>query len=483
MFILTDIELRARWFREHEKEYMLPDDPVIITPAARDFIKEHEITLIGKDHEQVKWPGDSDDICVLSCREYKGQALSSDGDMSIGVSKDVSAADRKPEDMTHLNGHVLVHKSHPRIAFRGKLDSIEAGILKLQVTAREDGQRELEDQLEEILKYVKEILKAEVMDLPLPQIYLLGLDSDGLRYETHHVKELYGFGHPTPDHSMGRICMELNDLRAQVREGELAAVSAFKDDGESRIDIIQAMNRLSSAIYILFLRQLKMVKDRCGSNTLCTEQVDIYGKPDAQSAASGTCTVGGRKMLPGIMVEASGRHVHLNESALKALFGGPLHEKSPLSQPGQYASQERVKLVTSKGEIDNVIVLGPTRDEVQVEMSLTDARILGINIPVNMSGDLKGAGDVILVGPEGIYNAPGSAIAARAHIHMTPADAAAYEVEDGDSVSVRIETERPVTISEVIVRVSEKFALAMHIDYDEANACLFKKGDLGYIIK
>ena len=169
--------------------------------------------------------------------------------------------------------------------------------------------------------------------------------------------------------------------------------------------------------------------------------------------------------------------------AIDVLFGENLHEKSPLSQPGQYASEERVRLVTAKGEIDNVVVLGPPRGAVQVEMSLTDARILGITIPVNLSGDLKGAADVILVGPKGIYNAVGSVIASKAHIHMTPEDARLYGVEDGDSVAVRLETERPVTIDDVIIRVSEKFSLAMHMDYDEANACSYKKGDMGYIIK
>ena len=189
------------------------------------------------------------------------------------------------------------------------------------------------------------------------------------------------------------------------------------------------------------------------------------------------------KDLPGFLVEAYGRHVHLTQQAIDVLFGENLHEKSPLSQPGQYASEERVRLVTAKGEIDNVVVLGPPRGAVQVEMSLKDARILGITIPVNLSGDLKGAADVILVGPKGIYNAVGSVIASKAHIHMTPEDARLYGVEDGDSVAVRLETERPVTIDDVIIRVSEKFSLAMHMDYDEANACSYKKGDMGYIIK
>lgn len=138
--------------------------------------------------------------------------------------------------------------------------------------------------------------------------------------------------------------------------------------------------------------------------------------------------------------------------------------------------------MTSKGTLERVAVLGPVRDEVQVEISLTDAKILGIDVPVNLSGDLSGAADVIIVGPEGIYNAVGSVIAAKAHIHMTPEDAQHFGVEDKDIVSVRLESCRPVTIEEVLVRVSDKFALAMHLDYDEANAAQFKKGDLGYII-
>ena len=313
--------------------------------------------------------------------------------------------------------------------------------------------------LDEVLAYVRQILSAEVLDKELGEIHLLGLDSAGLRYESHHIKEIYGIPHPMPEYRMGRICIGLNELRTFVRETELAAARAFQSgDTCTRPDIVEAMNRLSSVIYILFCRQLT-------------------GRWPGQQEPSEM------KDLPGFLVEASGRHVHLTQQAIDVLFGENLHEKSPLSQPGQYASEERVRLVTAKGEIDNVVVLGPPRGAVQVEMSLTDARILGITIPVNLSGDLKGAADVILVGPKGIYNAVGSVIASKAHIHMTPEDARLYGVEDGDSVAVRLETERPVTIDDVIIRVSEKFSLAMHMDYDEANACSYKKGDMGYIIK
>ena len=147
------------------------------------------------------------------------------------------------------------------------------------------------------------------------------------------------------------------------------------------------------------------------------------------------------------------------------------HAKRDLSQPGQYLSEERVKLVTAKGEFSNVAVLGPLRKETQVELSLTDARALGISAPVNLSGDLTGAGDVVIVGPKGVVEARGSVIAARAHIHMTPEDARRFAVHDGQKVSLKIEgTVRPVTVHDVVIRVDKSFALAAHLDFDEANA-------------
>ncbi len=139
--------------------------------------------------------------------------------------------------------------------------------------------------------------------------------------------------------------------------------------------------------------------------------------------------------------------------------------------------------MTAKGEIANVAVLGPERSAVQVELSLTDARTLGIKAPVNLSGDLTGAGDVYLVGEKGMLAAPGSVIAAKAHIHMTPADAGRLGVKDGDVVRVRAKTDRPVTFDQVVVRVKDSFALAMHIDFDEANACALGSGARGIILR
>ena len=184
-------------------------------------------------------------------------------------------------------------------------------------------------------------------------------------------------------------------------------------------------------------------------------------------------------------VEASARHVHLTKEAVEALFGpgARLTKKRELSQPGEFLSEQRVRLVTSKGEIANVAVLGPERSAVQVELSLTDARQLGVKAPVNLSGDLSGAGDMYLVGVKWMLGAPGSVIAARAHIHMTPGDAGRLGVSDGEVVRVCVEGDRPVTFDRVVVRVKASFALAMHIDFDEANACGLENGATGRIVR
>ena len=182
-----------------------------------------------------------------------------------------------------------------------------------------------------------------------------------------------------------------------------------------------------------------------------------------------------------IPIEASARHVHLTRQAVEKLFGpgAALARQRALSQPGEFLAEQRVKLVTPAGDIANVAVLGPLRKAVQVEISLTDACALGINAPIRLSGDLRGAADVVLIGPAGALEAPGSAIVAQAHVHMTPADARSFGVSDGQPLCVRVNTTRPVSFESVIARVSDCFALAMHIDFDEANACGLKAGDMG----
>jgi len=188
-------------------------------------------------------------------------------------------------------------------------------------------------------------------------------------------------------------------------------------------------------------------------------------------------------LLPPVPVEPSARHMHLTTEALEKLFGSgaALTQTRTLTQPGEFLSGQRVHVVTAKGMLERVAVLGPVRRAVQVELSLTDCRALGIGAPVRLSGDLNGAADVVLAGPAGIYEAKGAAIVAQRHIHMTPEDALRFDVQDGQTVTVQVKSARPVTFEQVAVRVSKNFALAMHIDIDEANACLLRRGDVGIL--
>ena len=183
-----------------------------------------------------------------------------------------------------------------------------------------------------------------------------------------------------------------------------------------------------------------------------------------------------------VELEASGRHVHVTKEQALTLFGHPLTPKRPLSQPGQYLAEERVTVIGPKGEFENVAVLGPERKEAQVEISLTDGRTLGIAPPVRLSGDVAGSPGAVLVGPRGRVELTQGVVAAQRHIHLTPEDAARFGVRDKQVVKLQAFTHRPLTFSDVAVRVSPEFASFAHLDYDEANACGFRKGDLGRIV-
>ena len=183
-----------------------------------------------------------------------------------------------------------------------------------------------------------------------------------------------------------------------------------------------------------------------------------------------------------IELEASGRHVHVTQAQAITLFGHPLTPKRPLSQPGQYLANERLTILGPKGEFQNVAVLGPARKEGQVEISLTDGRILGIEPPIRLSGDILNTPGISLLGPKGRVDLPRGLIAARRHIHLTPADAEKFGVTDGQVVKLQTFTCRPCIFDDVVVRVHKDFAPVVHLDYDEANACGFKNGDLGRIL-
>lgn len=184
-------------------------------------------------------------------------------------------------------------------------------------------------------------------------------------------------------------------------------------------------------------------------------------------------------------VEASGRHVHLSRKHIDMLFGEgyQLTKAKDLSQPGQYACKERVTVTGPKGSMSNVIVLGPERSQTQVEVSLTDALSVGLRAPVKESGDIINTPGVTISSDKNSVKLDKGVIAAKRHIHITPEDAQKFDVKDKEIVKVKVFGQRPLIFDDVVIRVSPKFNTAMHIDYDEANACGFSKGTLATIVK
>jgi len=187
-----------------------------------------------------------------------------------------------------------------------------------------------------------------------------------------------------------------------------------------------------------------------------------------------------------VLIETSARHVHLSAEHIETLFGKghTLTHKKDLSQPGQFACEERVTVVGPKKSIAGVSILGPARPATQVELSLTDARSIGVDAPIRESGDIAGSGACKIIGPEGEVEIAEGVIAAKRHIHLTPEAAKEMNVSDKEIVSVKIDSDgRSAILGDVVVRVSEKFAPAMHVDTDESNAAGLKPGMMGEIVK
>ena len=185
-----------------------------------------------------------------------------------------------------------------------------------------------------------------------------------------------------------------------------------------------------------------------------------------------------------VLVEISARHVHVTQETLEILFGKghELTNKKNLSQPGQFACEEKVTVVGSKGSL-KASILGPVRSADQVEVSLTDARSIGVTAPIRESGDVKGSGACKLIGPAGEVELKEGVIAAKRHIHMTPEDSERFGIKDKQIVSVKIPTEgRALIFDDVVARVSPNYALAMHIDTDEANAACVPGSCIGEIL-
>ena len=185
------------------------------------------------------------------------------------------------------------------------------------------------------------------------------------------------------------------------------------------------------------------------------------------------------------LVEMSARHVHVTEADLETLFGkgAKLTPKKDLSQPGQFACEERVDVVGPKGTLPHVSILGPTRSATQIEVSATEARKLGVAAPVRESGDVAGSGAITIEGPCGTLELKEGVIIAHNHIHVTAPDSKLLDLKDKQRVSVAVMSERPVIFQDVIIRVSTEFSCKMHIDVDEANAALVSGFTLGKIIR
>lgn len=185
-----------------------------------------------------------------------------------------------------------------------------------------------------------------------------------------------------------------------------------------------------------------------------------------------------------VTVGVSNRHIHLSRADMDILFGAgsELTRMKDLGQPGQYAAEEIVTLRGSKGELGRVRVLGPLRSETQVEISVADGYQLGLKAPVRDSGQLKNTPGIEIVGPKGSVKKDKGVIAAKRHIHMTPEDAGRYGLQDKQLIDVEFEGSRGAVLKQVLIRVSNKYALEMHIDVEEANALGIKTGDMAYMM-
>ncbi len=249
MKVISEEYLRTAYRKKTFSNFQLKENQ-ILTPSARQFLQEHRIHVQTAPH--------------IATSEDSSVAAKSDGcpsdDQQIG--RYVSALDgghfsTKPEHMTQLRGNILVSKAHARIIFRGKLDSFQSALVLTQANAYTENNKVLSQQLGEILTEIKQIMKADVLSTPLEKCSLFGLSAGQIRKMSHSPKKYFGIGHVEPDYTMTKIVLELNQLRSHVREVEITAVAAFQTELQvERLDIIESINRMSSALYILMLKEI-----------------------------------------------------------------------------------------------------------------------------------------------------------------------------------------------------------------------------------
>lgn len=240
--IITEADLRSHPPAAGTRRYEV-EAGTFVTESARAWLDKREIELV------VLPAG-------RGCGGMSRTPLPDRGSRTfVDAATGLPLGREKPEEMTHLRGNLLVKKTHPRIAFRGQLDSLEAAILEAQALAHRQDAPDVRDDLGEVLERDRRVLGAEVKEEPLPEAALLGMDQEELRRASHDIRGRFGMDHPIPGWEMGELALRINTLRTRVREVELAAAAAFEAPGEApRPDIIRELNRLSSAVYLIFCR-------------------------------------------------------------------------------------------------------------------------------------------------------------------------------------------------------------------------------------
>lgn len=249
MEILTEADLRSGKIVSTNGKITVSEG-TFITPLAREFIRDNGIEILFRNKNNS---GGSFGKGVMSYTPIPKTGSSRFVDYETG-----KGYAEKPEHMTHLRENILVPKNHPRILLRGKFDSLEALIMQTQITALDEGYKTIAEELDEVMGFVQILLACEVKDEPVPEIKIFGMNSQRLRYVSHHLTEEFGIQHSVPHYTMGKVCVALNSLRTFIRETELAAVNAFTaEDGKMlRNDIVEALNRLSSCVYIIFCKKV-----------------------------------------------------------------------------------------------------------------------------------------------------------------------------------------------------------------------------------
>ncbi|MCG8633941.1 MAG: hypothetical protein MI863_08945 [Desulfobacterales bacterium] len=244
MKAVTEDFLRSH-FRKNPADRFTLAEGQILTPSARGFLADRRIKIL-RAEEAAEIPPEASGTEKIRVNASGKYVSALDG----------GSFETKPEFMTHLKGNRLVSKDHDRIVFRGRLDSFQSAVLMVQAGALEKGCNGLVKALGEILEWVREIMKADVLETPLEKESVLGLTPDELRQHSHNPKKVYGVGHITPSADMGTCLLGLNFLRSLVREAETAGVKAFHREFEVlRPDILTALNRMSSALYIMMVRE------------------------------------------------------------------------------------------------------------------------------------------------------------------------------------------------------------------------------------